>query len=154
MSAESPADFTDEILSSDSTDSSKLSPVERSLSVLQQVLESDAFIQWQEDFAGIHAGLFSLEGDLHPKCMNIYQEYVQSVEDKLLTKVREVNPGFDFEELIPVILAHKNDEGFAYANVFEILNAALDFEEFRLLMSSYSKGEGLTLDVTTTKLQI
>jgi hypothetical protein len=74
------------------------------------------------------------------------------VEDRLLTKAREVNPAFDFDELLPVILAHKDDDDFAFANVFEILNAALDFNEFRALMASYNEGEGLVLSVTTTKL--
>jgi hypothetical protein len=146
--------FTDEILSSDQTDPLNLSPVERSLSVLEEVLQSDAFIQWQDDFAGAHCSLFNLEGDLHPKCMKIYQEYVQSVEDKLLTKVRESIPSFDFEELIPVVLAHKNDEDFIYAHVFEVLNAALDFAEFRSLPAAYNTGESITLDITTTKIEI
>jgi hypothetical protein len=154
MTVDDSGELTDEILFSDKTDPSSLSPADRSLSVLEQVLQSDDFIQWQDDFAGAHCSLFSLEGDLHPKCMKIYQDYVQSVEDRLLTKVRESVPTFDFEELIPVILAHKNDEDFIYAHVFEVLNAALDFSEFRSLMASYNSGEGVALDIATTKLQI
>jgi hypothetical protein len=145
-------DFTDEVLSSSQIDPSTLSPIERSLTALSDVLDSDAFISWQEEFATEHCKLFTLEGDLPPQAMKIYQEYVQSVEDRLLTRAREVNPAFDFDELLPVILEHKDDVDFAFANVFEVLNAALDFAEFRALMASYNRGEGLTLSVTTTKL--
>jgi hypothetical protein len=116
------------------------------------VLESETFVAWQEDFATKHCRLFTLKGDLPSQCMNVYQEYVHSIEDRLLTKARAVTPAFDFDELLPVILAHKEDADFLFANVFEILNAALDFNEFRPLMSSYNAGEGVSLSVITTKL--
>jgi hypothetical protein len=146
--------FTDEILIADKTDLAKLSRSDRIFTILEGFLESDEFFAWQDDFAGIHCGLFTVEGDLPPQCMNIFQEYVKSVETKLLAKVRKAQPDFNFEALVPILTSHKHDDSFQFAHVFEVLNAALDFDEFRALMASYRSGQGLPFDVTTTKLEL
>jgi hypothetical protein len=147
-------EFTDEILFADKTDLARLSPTDRTLTILEGFLESDEFFSWQDNFAGMHCGLFTVDGDLPPQCMSIFTEYVKSVETKLLAKVRQTQPDFNFEALIPIVTSHKNDDSFAFAHVFEVLNASLDFDEFRCLMASYRDGQGITFDVTTTKLDI
>jgi hypothetical protein len=144
--------LVDEVLFSDLANSASLSKADRALLVLEDVLESDEFTQCQDDFADRHCDLFDLAGDLPPEFMKIYREYVALVESALLQKVQETIPDFDFEELIPVIKEHKGDDGFLFAGVFEILNAALDFTEFRALMASYKRGTAVSLDVQTVRL--
>jgi hypothetical protein len=126
--------------------------VDRVLSVIEDALASDEFRECQDAFADRYSALFDLTGDLPPQCMNIYKEYVALVESKLLQKVQDCDPTFNFEDLLPVIQAHKSGENLAFANVFEILNAAIDFQEFRALMASYKRGCGVVLDLHTVKL--
>jgi hypothetical protein len=143
----------DEVFSSNEVDRATLSKTDRVLSVIEDTLASDEFRESQDAFADRYCELFDLTGDLPPQCMNIYQEYVALVESKLLQKVQESEPTFNFEDLLPVIEAHKSGEDLAFANVFEILNAAIDFQEFRALMASYKRGCGVVLDVHTVKLK-
>ena len=142
----------DEMICSNEVDRSKLSKNERVLEILEETLQSEEFMNLQEEFADENCDLFPPEGDLPPQAMQIYQKYVEMIEANLLSKVQEVEPGFDFDELIPVIQKNKDSEDFAHATVFEFLNAAIDFNEFRSLMASYKAGKGLDLEVTTTKL--
>jgi len=153
MTEEEGDGFVDEILCADDTVSASISKTDRALLILEEWLTSDEFQDCQDAFAERHCDLFDLTQDLPPQCMRIYKEYVALVEGKLLQKVRASLPDFDFEELIPVVRQHKSDEGFQFANVFEILNAAIDFNEFRALMASYKDGRGLSLDVQTIKLE-
>jgi predicted house-cleaning noncanonical NTP pyrophosphatase (MazG superfamily) len=134
-------------------DRSDLSKTDRILLALQDALTSDEFVESQEAFADRHCDLFDATGDLPPQCMAIYREYVALVEAKLQQKVQETAPDFDFEELLPIVLAHKSGEELAFAEVFEILNATIDFAEFRALMASYKRGRDLTFDVRAVKLQ-
>jgi hypothetical protein len=142
----------DEIICSNDFDPAGLSKTDRILVAIEETLASDEFVECQDAFADRYCELFDLTADLPPQCMNIYKEYVELVESKLLQKVQELEPTFDFEELLPIIQAHKNGEELAFANVFEILNAAIDFQEFRALMASYNRGRGLVLDVQSVKL--
>jgi hypothetical protein len=147
------AEEEDEILCEDAADRPDLSKTDRVLLALQDVLASDEFVERQEAFADAHCDLFNATGDLPPQCMVAYREYVALVEAQLLQKVQETAPDFDFEELLPIVLAHKSGEQLAFAEVFEILNAAVDFNEFRALMASYKCGRGLTFDVRAVKLE-
>ena len=83
--------------------------------------------------------------------MNIYNKYFELIENKLLSKVHEQFPDFLFEELIPVITAN-NDQDMIHDDVFELLSATLDFNEFRELMVSYNKGVGIELSTIITKI--
>lgn len=142
----------DEVICSNELDMTKMSKTERALEILEETLQSEEFMNLQEDFADKHCDLFPPEGDLPPQAMQIYQKYVDMIEKNLLSKVQEVEPNFQFDELIPLIKENKDGEDFAHATVFEFLNAAIDFNEFRSLMASYKAGKGLDLEVTTTKL--
>jgi hypothetical protein len=146
--------FLDEILYSNNIDPSELRPIERILVMLEDSLESDEFFAWQDDFAEKHCGLFTEQGDLPLQCMKVFQEYVQAVEKRLLAKIRKSQPEFKFDNLIPELVAHKNDGEFQYSHVFEILNAAADFGEFRTLMVSYKEGQSVTFDFNMTKLTL
>lgn len=143
----------DEVLCSQEVDKSKMSRIDRILTILEETLQSEEFMNIQDDFADRHCDIFTPNEDLPPQAMKIYQEYVQMIEQNLINKVQEQEKDFDFEELLPVLTQHKNDEGFEYANVFEFLNAAVDFTEFRLLMESYKAGKGIEFEVTTVKLE-
>ena len=110
------------------------------LEILEETLQSEEFMNLQEDFADKHCDLFPPEGDLPPQAMQIYQKYVDMIEKNLLSKVQEVEPNFEFDELIPLIKENKDGEDFAHATVFEFLNAAIDFNEFRSLLASYKAG--------------
>ena len=142
----------DEVIVSDETDKSKMSKPDRILEILDEALQSEEFMNLQEGFADNNCDLFPAEGDLPPEAMKIYHEYVEMIEKNLLSKVQEQIPSFQFDELIPIIQKHKNDESFEHWNVFEFLNAAIDFDEFRSLMASYRAGKDLDLSVVTTKL--
>jgi hypothetical protein len=142
----------DEVLFSHELDDTTLSRTDRILLIIEDSLNSDEFLECQDAFADRHCELFDLTGDLPPQCMKIYKEYVALVESKLLQKVHKTDPTFDFDELLPIIRAHKSGEDFAFANVFEILNATIDFNEFRALMASYKNGKNVVLDVHTVKL--
>ena len=145
-------EYINEIIVSNEVDKAKLSRNDLVLSVLQEAIQSDDFSNSQDDFAEKNCDLFNEEGDLPPQCMKIYQDYAKMIEEKLVKKVEKVVPNFEFDELLPVLKDNKNTDNFMYSDVFEFLNAALDFNEFRALMASYKKGKGLSLDVTTTKL--
>jgi hypothetical protein len=144
--------FADEILCEGDVDRPDLSETDRALMALQEVLPSDEFIECQETFADKHCDLFDATGDLPPQFMMVHRQYVALVEAKLLQKVQETAPDFDFEELLPIVLAHKSGDALAFAEVFEILNAAIDFNEFRALMVSYKNGRDVALDVHAVKL--
>jgi hypothetical protein len=143
--------FTDEVLCTSEVDKSLLSRTDRVLMVIEETMQSEEFMGIQESFADRYCDLFDLEGDLPPECMDIYKEYVRIIESDLLAKIQQFDSDFDFEELIPVLLEHKNDENFQFANAFEFLNAAIDFNEFRSLMASYKNGKGVSLDVVTVR---
>ncbi|OHS96313.1 hypothetical protein TRFO_37531 [Tritrichomonas foetus] len=145
-------EYTDEILCSNEIDKSKLSRIDLILSILQETLQSEEFRDIQDDFADQNCELFTDDGDLPPQCMKIYNSYVALIEEKLVKKVEENVPNFEFEELLPVLKQNKNSDDFRFADVFEFLNAALDFNEFRSLMASYNNGRGMSFEVTTTKL--
>lgn len=145
-------EFTDEILCSNEVDKSKLSRIDLILTTLQEILQSDDFSTCQDAFADKNCDIFTEDGDLPPECMQIYNQYVQLVEEHLVQKVEQLVPNFDFEELIPVIQENKDSDDFRFSDVFEFLNAALDFNEFRALMSSYNKGKSVSLEVTTQKV--
>ena len=144
--------YVDEILCSNEVDKSKLSRIDLILNTLQEAIQSDEFSACQDEFADKNCEKFTENGDLPPECMQLYNQYVGIIEDHLVKKVEEVVPNFDFEELIPVIKNNKNSDDFRYSDVFEFLNAALDFNEFRNLMASYNKGKDISLAVTTTEL--
>jgi hypothetical protein len=144
-------DFVDEVLYCDESPSS-LSKTDRALHIMDEVLRSDEFSAWQDDFADRYCDFFDPKADLPPQCMTIYKEYVALVEGRVLQRVQETIPDFDFEDLIPVIRQHRGDDGFMFANVFEMLNAAIDFTEFRALMASYKQGKGVSLDFQTLRL--
>ena len=62
--------------------------------------------------------------------MTIYKQFPQLVDYKLLSSVQNVFPDFQFEELIPCITAEKDSDSFVHAEIFDLLNALLDFNEF------------------------
>ena len=147
-----PQTFEDEVLVENKRDESKMSRLDLIFDSLEEALTSDEYIEAQDEFVDAHSEAFPEEGDLPPECMKIYQQYVQLIEEKLLNQVQKKIPDFDFEELIPVIQKNKGYENLEHADVFEMLNAALDFNEFRSLMCSYNKGRGVDIVITTTKL--
>jgi len=141
----------DEILVSDESGLTKLPRIEVIIRSIEDVLQSEDFVQAQDSFVDENCSFFSDENDLPPECMNIYNKYVELIENKLLSKVHEQFPDFLFEELIPVITAN-NDQDMIHDDVFELLSATLDFNEFRELMVSYNKGVGIELSTIITKI--
>ncbi|EAY05393.1 hypothetical protein TVAG_131270 [Trichomonas vaginalis G3] len=120
------------------------------LAAFEDVLLSDEFVEKQDEFIAKHSKLFTEDGDLPPECMKIYKQYAELIEKTLLAKVSKLFPDFSFDELIPLIKNHK-EEDIAHADVFELLTATLDFNEFRDLMVSYNKGQNTDLEIKVTK---
>lgn len=143
-------EYTDEILCESHISGRSQSRVDRILDILSETLQSDAFNEIQDEFVEQNCEIFDEEGDLPPQCMGIYQQYVQLIEDHLLKSVGAEFPDFQFEELIP-FLKSNGDSSMVYSEVFELLNAVLDFTEFRSLMASFKRGQGISFDITTTK---
>lgn len=123
---------------------------EKVLQAFDEVLTSEEFCNKQDEFVDENAHLFTEDGDMAPECMSVYQKYVQLIEDTLLSKVLKIFPDFTFDELIPIIKS-RNKESIAHADVFELLSATLNFEDFRELMVSYNKGSNIELGAVITK---
>ena len=123
---------------------------ERILQAFDEVLTSDDFCQKQDNFVDENSKIFTEKGDLPPQCMEIYNKYVDFIENELLSKVLKIFPDFSFDELLPLI-QNPGQHSFAHADVLELLSATLDFEEFRALMVSYNKGKDLNLEAVITK---
>ena len=123
---------------------------EQVLQAFDEVLTSDEFCQIQDQFVDEYSKNFPENGDLPPECMSIYKKYVELIEKELLAKVLKIFPDFSFDELIPII-KNRNKDALEHADVFELLSATLDFQEFRDLMVSYNKGSGIELNAVITK---
>lgn len=144
-------EYTDEIICENHTISDGKGRISRIFELLGDTLTSEEFTTIQDDFVEQNCNVFEENGDLQPQCMGIYRQYVKLVEDHLLSKLSTEFPDFQFEELIPVIKKYDRTN-LEYADVFEVLTAVLDFEEFRSLMVSYKCGQGISFDITTIKL--
>lgn len=141
----------DEIFMEDDTLESDIPRTERILRLFEDVLQSDEFNKSTDEFVEKNCEHFTEHGDLGPECMNIYTEYINMIEKKLLSKVTKLFPDFNFEELVPIIKNY-NSEDFVHADVLEILSAMSNFESFRDLMVSYNKGADLDIGAIITKL--
>ena len=140
-------EFVDEIICEDNTTKKEITRVDKIISILEETLQTEDFIQSQDDFIDKNCDLFDEEGDLPPQCMSIYKQFAQLIEDKLLSSVQKVFPDFQFEELTPCVTAKKGLDSFVHAEIFDLLNAILDFNEFRSFMASYKRGKDVDLEV-------
>ena len=144
--------YPDEIFCSNEKPASEKTRLEKVMEALEEALQSEEFIDSQDQFIDDNCSIFTEQGDLPPHCMKVYQNYIDLIETKLLSQVQKAIPDFNFDELLPVIQQHKGSEDFVHADVFEMLEAVLDFQQFRDLMASYNRGKDIDLVVTTTKL--
>jgi hypothetical protein len=142
----------DEIILQNQRSPGSLSREDRIIGVLEDVFQSEAFGNAQDAFADKCCHFFDQKNDASPQCKTIHDDYVKLIEKYCMERVRAVDPSFTFDQLASLIQNLKGSEHLESGDVFEILNAVFDFGEFQSFMASYNSGRGVTLDVTTTKL--
>lgn len=121
---------------------------------LEDILMDPSFEKEKEQFCRSNCHHFEETDENKLVYMDVFQKYTQLIENLIESNLRTAVPGFEMEEFLRLLDAHKDE---LMSDVFDLLTSLGDFEVFKDVMLSYkreqaSSGDMLRISCTSMKI--
>lgn len=120
---------------------------------LEDIILDPAFEDEREVFCRNNCHHFEESDENKLEYTDIFQKYTELIETSIENKLRAAVAGFDMEEFLRLLDAHKDE---LMSDVFDLLTSLGDFEAFKEVMLSYKREQqaGNLLQISCTAMKI
>ena len=114
------------------------------VNALEEVLMSGSFTRLQSKFCQQYVGVFEDKDENKLEYHGIFERYMELVEAHLEESLSRSVQDFSMAEFSGM-LAERQDE--TTGDVFDLMLALSDFEEFKQMMLAYKRGDALGIEL-------